>query len=131
MPNLYENASGVSELKARYVVLDALKSGWRLAKNGELPMDVPVEDKCFSVFHIVRKRVHLVLRGQKVTMCKMWCCGTPEYPERNCSYDVDDCHGYDECKVCGNCTMGHSAFDNGARGNAPQFIPSTGSSGAK
>ena len=37
MPNTYDNAAGTSELSDRYTVIGALKSGWRPARQGELP----------------------------------------------------------------------------------------------
>ena len=38
MPDNYDNARGVSELMARQTVLQEIRSGWRPAAQGELPM---------------------------------------------------------------------------------------------
>ena len=37
MPDIYDNASGVSELMASHTVLQALRSGWRPVQDGCLP----------------------------------------------------------------------------------------------
>ena len=40
MPGRYDSASGVSELRARTALLKVIRTGWRPAKEGELPVPV-------------------------------------------------------------------------------------------
>ena len=78
MPLTYDNAAGVSELQARYKVIGVLQSGWRPAKQGELPSDVPVSAQpsgssssrdLVRVGYMKRKVAHVQLRDSVVTIC--------------------------------------------------------------
>ena len=53
MPDKYDSAAGVSELRARTALLDVVRNGWRPAKEGDLPALIsqpllPIENGCVN-----------------------------------------------------------------------------------
>ena len=97
MPRKYDSEAGVTELATRKLVHDAIRSGWKPAREGELPSSVPgssndfsvcgsractVSDsenlqpyQCVMVASTTRKRNHLVQKDSGVTVCRWWKCG--------------------------------------------------------
>ena len=82
MPQAYDNAGGVSELQARYIVIGALRTGWTPAAEGDLPSRPPRQlesaagqDVVHFVTHKATKKRHRVKAGERVTICRFWTCG--------------------------------------------------------
>ena len=100
MPATYDNAAGVSELKARYKVIEAFQTGWRPARQGELPSALPTASASSTstrgvqhtefvmVGNKTTKRKHYQETTDTVTLCGLWQCGSPLLrPEAHAIYD--------------------------------------------
>ena len=111
MPDVYDNASGTSELMAGHTVLCALRSGWRPVENGCLPNGLPSSSFTSSSSSCTRsqkstwvanretRKVHFVIGGKSVTVCKMWSCGSVDCPSKNAQFDEIP-ESWSRCRNC-------------------------------
>ena len=99
MPDSYDNASGVSELQARHCVMNALRSGWVPAEEGELPTMPPSKDTTVFVADKKRKRIHIQKNGSRSSRCGMWTCGTLDDPSPDARF-ADIPAEWKKCTPC-------------------------------
>ena len=89
MPDVYDNASGVSELMSRHIVISTLASGWRPVAEGMLPNALPQSSASSSsvrVGHRGKKTIHLKAPTVLATVCNMWTCGSADAPAKNAMF---------------------------------------------
>ena len=105
MLDVYDNASGVSELMARHTILGELRADWRSVAEGQLPhRPSSASFQCsgcpMRVAHTGSKKVHFVLPTARVTMCRMWACGSPDCPTERAQF-ADIPTSWARCGTCG------------------------------
>ena len=115
MTRLYDSERCVTELQTRTLISAHLRSGWRPAVNGELPMPatpatpfglcpatprIPVStergngdsvktsssNSRIMVRNTQRNRVHLVRPPSIKSVCSMWTCGATQDPGHNADF---------------------------------------------
>jgi hypothetical protein len=115
MPDVYDNASGVSELQASHSVLQALRSGWRPVQDGclpnpltlcssstssSLPTSAPISSSRILVANRDTKKVHVKHPSKSVSVCSMWTCGSEDCPSKNAQFaEIPD--EWSRCRPCG------------------------------
>ena len=103
MPDAYDNASGVSELQARHRVLEAIRGGWRLVHEGELPVQpnsIFANQRFVMVANKKTQVIHSVAVGRRTSKCGMWTCGTSDESADNADF-VYIPVGWKRCKCSG------------------------------
>ena len=75
MPRAYDSEAGVSELQTRVAIMDAVRTGWRPVREGELPIRISQDrEKRQSVATGVRgcrKAARLTVVHRREDMCQM------------------------------------------------------------
>ena len=100
MPNNYDNAAGVSELMARVKIMNALRQGWRPAREGEIPLAIPGSiARVVPVGHIGSQKIHMVSTTATLTLCRFWNCGSSSNPDRNALFENIPA-SYSQCRAC-------------------------------
>ena len=102
MPNTYDTTAGVSELKARCVILDAFRRGWAPSLEGELPKpipEVPPRPRLLPVAYSKTRNIHLRREDMSVSLCTYWSCGKPGSPSEGAIFD-DIPADWGRCQNC-------------------------------